>query len=194
MRFFKHYKIECCTSTDPIRFILNNVCVKHAGADGAERPAHLDATDGMCLARVPCIVEPEDVVGNGMIPCAVIDMARKIKQPSLQRDLVRVRMLASTWEIVGKHYTVTFVRDADTGTYPNTDQVIPAPVDTNEIKAHHLCLDPMLLESVALAIGRGDKAARRGVVLSSVDDLSPIRVTTTDDPDVIGVVMPLRMA
>jgi DNA polymerase III sliding clamp (beta) subunit (PCNA family) len=197
MKFDKIYRPELCCSKDPTRFILDNVCVKNAGADGTERPAFLDATDGRSLVRVPCLIEASDVVGDGIIPSAILKIVRAKTKAVKEKTwrgvkkfpaVMKLSMLKETFVFEGTDCTIIWKRH-DQGIFPNTSAVIPETDASKPVKEP--CFNPFLLSNVCQAMGL-DPIKQGGVVISAASDLDPLVIKSSANPLALGVIMPMR--
>ena len=170
MQLEKQFKIEKIMSKT--RPDLGSGYIEENGSE----MSRLVATDGHKLACVPFIADDIDR-GNpaGLrIPIDAIKAMRKnggygvAEKEKLSVNGVRYPMAS----------------EAET-TFPDYKQVIPDPEKCDH---HTVTLNPKFLLDLADAIG-----GRRGVTLHLPENpLEPIRITTSDEPGALGVLMPMR--
>jgi DNA polymerase III sliding clamp (beta) subunit (PCNA family) len=166
MNLDNKYQIEKACSTDPTRYVLQNVYI-------TEDKKHLIATTGRILAKVPVTIEETDDRGNGLIPGNVIADARKKNK----RGPTLLNLNGSFQHLDG----VSVPRTAE-GPFPRTDQVIPK----NPVIKHTVTLNPELLLNLAKALGDKER------VTLEFQDQSGDPAIIVRNGDAYGLIMPLR--
>lgn len=140
MKIDKRYKIERATSEDPTRFALGNV---HIAEDGA----HLVATTGSILARVPVTMEEGDRIDSASLPPVVLTVARQLGRA---RDEASIKL----GEAFGLADGSTRPRPTpdEAGRFPQYSQIIPK----DPAIVHSVTINPRALRDLCEAIGADD--------------------------------------
>lgn len=176
MQLDNQFKIEKAMSKDPTRANLASGYIEENGKDC--NMSRLIATNGHMLACVP-FVTPDMERGNPQGFRLSSDAVKAMRKNGGHgnADLKGKKVL-----INGIGYPMGTSEDQP---YPDYTQVIPDP---NKCKHHMVSLNPKFLLDLADAIG-----GKRGITLHFSDDsLAPIRVTTENEPEALGVLMPMR--
>ena len=167
----KKYKIRLACSTDETRYSLNHPIVTDKNT--------MVATDGRILAVVPVELDKNDKVGY--IRREAIEDAHKktLKQESVVKiDLSNKESIPALSEVLGSY-------SRRVGEFPKYEQIIETNSHLETKATVTFSIDRLMNLCKALGI-------EESVTLEIKGELEPIKVTTSNDDKVYGLLMPMK--